>query len=137
MSGAALILSIAALTWLVAQTTKFLVGLVTQPQKFLDTGGMPSVHAAVIVSTTTAIGLAHGTDEPAFALAVVVSVIVIHDAVRVRWPLGEATERLNELSAKEKLTTLTVFRGHTVSEVAVGAVYGAALAAVLYQLLYP
>lgn len=98
MDGATPILAVSALIWLITQTTKYLVGRATRPQKFLDTGGMPSVHAAVIVGTTTAIALQDGTDSAAFALGVVVSAIVMHDAVRVRWPLGETAARVNDLA---------------------------------------
>ncbi|MEX2043482.1 MAG: divergent PAP2 family protein [Patescibacteria group bacterium] len=136
MSGAALVLSITALTWLIAQTTKYLVGSAHhRRRKFLDTGGMPSVHAAVIVGVTTAIALEYGTDDPAFALGVIVSIIVMHDAVRVRWPLGETAIRVNELARRSKLPTVAVFRGHRTREVLAGAAYGGVLAWGLWQLL--
>lgn len=136
MSSAGLTLTVVALIWLIAQTTKYLVGSAHRRQrKFLDTGGMPSVHAAVIVGTTTAIALQYGIDDPAFALGVIVSIIVMHDAVRVRWPLGETAIRVNELSKTAKLSPVRVFPGHRVSEVLIGAAYGALLAWGLWGLL--
>ncbi|MEX2430282.1 MAG: divergent PAP2 family protein, partial [Patescibacteria group bacterium] len=90
------VLVISGLVWFTAEVTKYLISRTADPERhFLDSGGMPSAHTAIIVSATTAIALAEGIGSPLFALAVVVSAIVMHDAVRVRWPLGEATERLN------------------------------------------
>ncbi len=131
------VLIITGLVWLIAETTKFLVGLMHgRDRRFFDSGGMPSVHAAVIVGATTAISLVEGVGSSLFALGVVVSAIVVHDAVRVRWPLGEQAVRLNRLSQKAKLPAVPVIRGHRIREVVAGGVYGALLAAALYRLFW-
>src|SRR3954470_7511224 len=62
-----------------------------------STGGMPSSHTATIISLTTAIGLTSGVQSNGFAIAVVMSVIVMHDAMGVRRHAGYHAEILNKL----------------------------------------
>ena len=61
------------------------------------TGGMPSSHSATMTATTLAIGLFGGFDQPLFALAIAVSMIVIYDAAGVRREAGFHAEALNKL----------------------------------------
>jgi len=49
-----------------------------------STGGMPSSHTSTIISLITAIGLTLVIYSNQFPIAVVVSLIVIHDATGVR-----------------------------------------------------
>ena len=51
----------------------------------LTTGGMPSSHSALMTATTLAIGLYYGLDSPAFALGVVITMIVTYDAAGRRF----------------------------------------------------
>jgi acid phosphatase family membrane protein YuiD len=46
---------------------------------------MPSVHSSVVVSLTTAMALKHGLGSDHFALAMAVTVIIIYDAINVRY----------------------------------------------------
>lgn len=134
------VLVVSALVWLITQTTKFITARLTgRPARFFDSGGMPSAHAAVIAAAATVIGLDQGLTSPIFGLAVVVAAIVLHDAGRVRWMAGETAERVNELlkRAKSKGTPVPVYRGHRLSEVVVGTLFGIALGAVLFYQLYP
>jgi uncharacterized protein len=124
------------LVWIAAEATKYLVGrLHDRHRKLFDSGGMPSVHTAVIVGCTTAIGLSEGVGSPLFALAAVVSAIVAHDSFRVRWLLGETAARANELSKAAKLRPLPVFRGHRIREIVAGGIYGSLLAWGIWQLV--
>lgn len=105
------------------------------------TGGMPSSHAALITSTTLAIGLFHGFDQPTFALAVAVTMIVVYDAAGVRRQAGIHAERINmiiqEIFAGRPLqeSDLKVMLGHTPVEVAGGVLTGLACALLLYLIL--
>lgn len=74
-----------------------------------SSGGMPSSHSALMVSTTLAIGLYSGFDTPTFAIAVAMSMIVIYDAAGVRRQAGLQAEKLNILIQE-------LFSGHPVSE---------------------
>lgn len=64
---------------------------------FFSTGGMPSSHTSTIISLTTAIGMTSGFYSNEFAICVVVSAIVIYDAMGVRRQAGFHAEILNRL----------------------------------------
>jgi uncharacterized protein len=117
-----------------------------------STGGMPSSHTAMIVSLTTVIGLMSGVTSNEFAICVVVSAIVMHDAMGVRRHAGYHAEILNTLLAdfnslietlkdpnlkkpesREKLKELL---GHQPTEVFFGAVTGFIVGVITYS-LYP
>ena len=117
-----------------------------------STGGMPSSHTATIVSLTTAIGLITGVGSNEFAICVIVSAIVMHDAMGVRRHAGYHAEILNTLLAdfnqlietlkdpnlkkpesREKLKELL---GHQPTEVFFGALTGIAVGIITY-FLYP
>ncbi|MFT4283141.1 MAG: divergent PAP2 family protein [Candidatus Woesearchaeota archaeon] len=83
-------------------------------------GGMPSMHTASITSITFAIGIVEGLSAT-FFLAVVISTIVMSDAVKVRKSIGEQGEALNTLLKKNKIN---VVYGHTINQVFVGAIIG-------------
>ncbi|QHO00031.1 putative membrane protein YuiD [Arachis hypogaea] len=53
-------------------------------KRMLDSGGMPSSHSAAVSALAMAIGLQEGTGSSAFAIAVVLSCIVMYDASGVR-----------------------------------------------------
>ncbi len=104
----------------------------------LEDGHMPSSHAALITATTHAIGLFHGFDTPLFALAVVLTIIVLYDAANVRWQTGVHAQWLNRLLRRvfrprqippEPLDEVV---GHTPWEVFWGVLVGLAVAQVLY-----
>ena len=46
---------------------------------------MPSVHSAVVVSLTTAVGIKYGVSDDLFAVALAFTVIIIYDAINVRF----------------------------------------------------
>ncbi len=109
------------------------------------TGGMPSSHAATMTATTLAIGLFSGFDNPAFALAVAISLIVIYDASGVRREAGFHAEALNKLVDewfkinKTPLVDqkrLKVMLGHTPIEVMGGVLTGSLTTLVLW-LIWP
>ena len=129
------VLVVSGLVWLIAQTTKYVTARVNgQPDRFLDSGGMPSSHAAVITCAATVIALDQGLASPLFGLAVILCAIVLYDSCRVRWMAGETAARLNTLLKKGE--RVAVHRGHRISEVAVGAGFGVALGATLYFWVY-
>jgi acid phosphatase family membrane protein YuiD len=46
---------------------------------------MPSVHSAVVVSLTTSVALKLGIDSDLFAICLAFTVIIIYDAINVRF----------------------------------------------------
>ena len=109
------------------------------------TGGMPSSHAATMTATTLAIGLFGGFDQPLFALAIAVSMIIIYDAAGVRREAGYHAEALNKLVDEWFTLTKTALvdqkrlkemLGHTPIEVVGGVLTGLVSTLVLW-LIWP
>lgn len=99
------------------------------------TGGMPSSHAAFVVSLATVIYLEEGTST-AFAISLVLAFIVLRDAFGVRRTVGEEGLLLHKIMQKIKLKTDAHFSlGHTPLQVVVGAVLGWVVAVGVYYIL--
>ena len=129
------IIDCSLLAWFLAQLIKVLLDLLLVHQfrveRFVSSGGMPSSHSAFVVSCTTAIGRLHGVDGPLFALAVVLSSVVMYDACNVRRSAGDTAHLVNELlghleklTAQELADNLKEVMGHTPLQVAAGAILG-------------
>jgi len=127
----------AGIAWFTAESIKFLVRFFYMGERtwsrLWSSGGMPSAHSATVCALAAAIGLRHGLDGYAFALAAVLALIVMYDACGVRRAAGEQARVLNELgellASKSPLDEkLKEFIGHTPLQVAAGAVLGALVA---------
>lgn len=121
-----------------AQFSKLLVVLVTErhwrPAVLLETGGMPSSHAALVSGVAAGVGWQVGFDQPLFALACALALVVMYDASGVRRAAGLQAERLNALMTTpvdtdccSSLEPLNINLGHTRRQVFVGAVLGIAV----------
>ena len=102
-------------------TGKFRFGIM------FETGGMPSSHSSLITGATSGIGLQLGFDNPIFALAIAVSLIVMYDASGVRKSAGIQAAEINKLSKEldpESQVKLKETLGHTKFEVFVGSLLG-------------
>ncbi len=126
-------LIIPTVTWFTVQIFKLLSDAVVNKRinfkRFVETGGMPSSHSAVVASLMTAIGLAEGLSSPLFAVSFVFSFIVMYDAAGVRLAAGKQAKILNQLinSKQVKVDTnekLKELLGHTPIQVFIGALYG-------------
>lgn len=130
------LIAIVGIAWLFSETLKYLIRLRTEEHaKFGDSGGMPSSHASVMASAATVAGLQDGFDSSVFGLAVVMTAIVAHDAVRLRGMVGSQGTRLNALLAASQLadkSPLYIWRGHRLREVAAGLVFGSIMATGLH-----
>ncbi|MFO7630712.1 MAG: divergent PAP2 family protein [Prochlorococcaceae cyanobacterium] len=124
-----------------AQLSKLLVELVVHrrwnPRVLVETGGMPSSHAALMTGTAAALGWVQGFQDPLFGLAAVLAFIVLYDASGVRRAAGLTAQRLNGLpdglwqitpEAEPLLRPLKENLGHTRLEVLVGSLIGPAVA---------
>lgn len=105
----------------------------------LTAGGMPSSHSALMVGAAQAIGLYFGFDDPLFALAVAVTMIVMYDAAGVRRQAGMHAERIN-LLFDELLrghiwdeNELREVLGHTPLEVTGGTLLGILVATLIWM----
>ncbi len=99
------------------------------------TGGMPSSHSAFAVSLATIVYLAEGAST-AFAVSLVLAVLVIRDAFGVRRTVGEEGLVINQLLKKVHLKTKTHFSmGHTPWQVFAGGVWGLAISLLVYYFI--
>ena len=92
-----------------------------------ETGGMPSSHSALITSLTSGLGMDLGFDDPIFALAVGISLIVMYDASGVRRSAGLNASEINKLSKsldEKSSSNLKETLGHSKLEVIVGSILG-------------
>jgi len=95
-------------------------------------GHMPSVHTALMTSMITSVGYYDGFDSGVFAVAIIVAIIVVDDATRLRVYMGTHSEYINMLKEKagldkEKYPDLKERMGHRLSEVIAGAIVGITL----------
>ena len=92
-----------------------------------ETGGMPSSHSALITALTSCLGMDLGFDDPIFALAVGISLIVMYDASGVRRSAGLNAKEINKLSKSldgNSTLNLKETLGHSKLEVIVGSILG-------------
>lgn len=131
----------AAAGWLVAQILKTIIHLFLTrkfvAERLVGSGGMPSSHSATVCALATATYLEYGASSFEFAIAIIVAIIVMYDAMGVRRETGIQAKLLNdilnvfadmgrsELSAYEKLKE---FVGHTPLQVLAGAILGILIA---------
>ncbi|MBN2557648.1 MAG: divergent PAP2 family protein [Clostridia bacterium] len=130
-------LTIPFLAWVVAQGLKFLIDLIIRKEidwtRLLGSGGMPSSHAAFVISLATVIGIGEGFGSAIFGVTFAFAMIVMYDAAGVRRAAGKQARVLNrmfhhskgEFHFEEELKELI---GHTPVEVIAGGVLGLAIA---------
>jgi uncharacterized protein len=93
-------------------------------------GGMPSSHAALAASLSYTLYHFEGISSPAFAVSVILFVIMIRDAMGYRYQLGIHGRILNrlikELPARReyRFPVLSQRLGHTPYEVLAGVIFG-------------
>ena len=110
----------------------------------ITTGGMPSSHTALVTSMTTSVAMTEGLDSPLFTICVAFSLIVMIDALTVRYETGKQAEIINEWSTffmtihkngpftQEDLKTMV---GHSVLQVAAGLILGVCSGAAVTQIM--
>lgn len=133
----------AATSWLLAQVIKAIVACVTTQKRSIKevletvvwrTGGMPSSHASVVSSMTTAVAINSGIGSNLFAVCFFLSMVVMRDALGVRRSVGHQAEALNDLgrAASERLNfefnEVKEIKGHKPLEVIIGGILGICIA---------
>ena len=100
-------------------------------------GGMPSSHSATVTSVAVMTGFECGFGSAYFAIAAVVSLVVMHDAMGVRLETGKQAQVINEMFefldhlSEESISMdvkLKEFVGHTPIQVAAGCILGIVVA---------
>ena len=130
-----------------AQVLKVLLILLLEgrwrPAAFMETGGMPSSHSAMVTALTTGVALTQGLGSPLFAASAVFALIVMYDATGVRHSSGIQARLLNELVEELRAVVregfaplpLKVLLGHTYLEVLVGTLIGVGMAFLAFRVL--
>ena len=141
------ILTVALLAWFVAQVLKTLINFILlgkfQLERMWGDGGMPSAHSATVCAMVIATARSEGFSSAIFAVAAVVAIITMHDAMGVRRETGEQAKVLNKMieqwiDVTEKNAPflqnmhLKEMVGHTPLQVVAGVLVGVAVG-----LLYP
>ena len=136
------ILTVSLLSWLVAQVLKTLINFILlgkfQLERMWGDGGMPSAHSATVCAMVIATARSEGINSAIFAVAAVVAIITMHDAMGVRRETGEQAKVLNKMieqwiEVTEKNNPflqnmhLKEMVGHTPIEVVTGAALGIVL----------
>ena len=141
------ILTVALLAWFVAQVLKTLINFILlgkfQLERMWGDGGMPSAHSATVCAMVIAAARSEGVSSAIFAVASVVAIITMHDAMGVRHETGEQAKVLNQMieewiDISEKISPflqnmhLKEMVGHTPLQVMAGMVVG-----IVVGCLYP
>jgi len=109
---------------------------------FIEAGGMPSAHSAMVSALTVSVGLTLGWASPIFAVSLIFSMVVMYDAMGVRRAASKQAYILNKLvddiygDNKENIEKLGEIMGHSPVEVIVGSVLGIAVSIILYVLIF-
>ncbi len=138
--------------WLTAQILKVFTGIFREREfsvraMLFGNGGMPSSHTAAVMALATSVALTEGLGSVAFAIAMLLAIIVMNDAMGVRRETGKHSEALNRivetLKKKEKKqdgeaapeeNPFKLFKelvGHTPMQVFFGLVTGVGVALLL------
>lgn len=132
------ILWVAIVSWFIAQLFKVIITLLQEHHldwsKLWSSGGMPSSHSAFVMSLAISAGQVWGYDSTYFAIAAVLSFVVMYDAANVRLEAGKQAAVINQiievlenpdLNPEERLKEIL---GHTPLQVVAGGVLGFVIA---------
>ena len=130
---------VSVLSCFVAQILKVFTGekKVEFSRAFIS-GGMPSSHSSFVSCMSVMIGMKHGFNSDMFAVAAVISCIIMYDASGVRQAVGKQATIINQLvevwqnkktTQQEKLKELV---GHTPKQVFFGALLGILIGIIFY-----
>lgn len=125
----------AVVAWALAQALKMILFSILERRinwrKLIETGGLPSSHSAFVTGLATGVAVTEGLRSSMFAIAAVLALIVMYDAMSLRREAGKHADILNELlllsfiqDAFKERAALKELLGHTPLEVLAGAVLG-------------
>ena len=129
-----------------AQVIKFIIFSIKEKKMIskalISTGGMPSSHSSLVSALTMSIYLYHGVNVY-FAIALVLSLVIIHDAMGIRYEASKHARALNQIKLRLNLIEnidveekkLKEALGHKPREVLAGVILGVAVAIIGFYIL--
>ena len=136
------------LSWAIAQVLKVIINYcITRElnwERLFGDGGMPSGHSATVSAMATFCFLTYGADSFQFAFALMLAIIVCHDATGVRLETGKQAVIIKEMMRSIEILTnkdlpevkLKEFVGHTPFQVMAGITIGIVNAIVAFYFIY-
>lgn len=123
----------AAASCFISQLAKFIIAIFKNKRlnfyKFLETGGMPSAHAAVVSAITSAVYIEQGASA-LFAITLVVAIIFLRDALGLRMAVGRQSKILKKMTPEA--SKLGESEGHNIKEVIIGVALGIIITLLVY-----
>jgi len=122
--------------WAIAQVIKTVLHAIIRGKiewpRLVGGGGMPSSHSATVTAIATASAVLRGLDSFEFGVTVILALIVMYDAMNVRFETGKQAKVLNQVIAFAESMgrdispeqRLKEFVGHTPAQVLVGGALG-------------
>lgn len=98
--------------------------------RMFGSGGMPSAHSTFVIALATAMWLKYGPMSDEFLMCLVFSIIIIYDAMNVRYQAWLHAKAINELSPNDG-EELNEMLGHTPVEALAGGIVGFTTAVLL------
>ena len=131
------------LTVIITQLIKAIIetirsGKFSLERLFNGSGGMPSSHSSLVISLLTLIFIDFGIDSIYFAICLIFGLIVLYDAMGIRYETGKQAEVLNEITKKINLGSIKFLKekiGHKPIEVLGGIITGIVLALILNSII--
>ena len=135
-------------SWLIAQVLKTIINSILNKKFSLSMlfsdGGMPSGHSATVSSLAVFSLLNCGPGSFQFAVAMILAIIVCHDATGVRRETGKHAVLLNEIiesfeilaTNKQPDVKLKEYVGHTPVQVFAGITVGVINALIMHFLVF-
>ncbi|HKL61062.1 MAG TPA: divergent PAP2 family protein [Acholeplasma sp.] len=103
----------------IAQVLKFIISSIKyksfHTKALVSTGGMPSSHSALVAAMSFSIYLYQGVDL-FFALALVTSLVVIHDSMGIRLEASKHAVLLNKIAEKIEMSSEEINEGRPLKE---------------------
>ncbi len=135
------LINTSVISWVTAQLIKTLISLIKHKKfdksRLAGAGGMPSSHSAIVCSAVLTSYFEYGFSSGTFAVSFILAIIVMYDAMGVRWAAGLHAKSINNLveylddnkehsadEIKNIIPKLNESLGHRMIEVFCGAVLG-------------
>lgn len=132
------------ITLIIAQIIKCLIELIKTKKlnviRLLDqSGGMPSSHCSLVSSLTMTIYQIYGPASVSFGICLIFSLIVIYDAMGIRYETGKQAEIINKIVKKVDVKNkikLKEMIGHKPLEVLCGIILGVLVSFIYVRIVF-